>query len=120
MKITQCYPIITIAGEKNQKVIDLFVGFMKLEHQTEVDGRPYYVVVDANGNHMDVLVTEGEPKASLWGYRYNTDDIQEAKKEFEKAGTVFEGDIEERPKYFYLIGKGALGINALIFQHKHE
>ena len=94
---------------------------MEIRHHFSDALLEYYVLEDANGNHLDVVKLESAEKAGLYGMRMNVSDFDAAIAGLEAKGfQMFAGPIDF-PKFVYaLMTNPDLPNNprCLVFHHK--
>ena len=76
--VSSCYPVF--AGKDPEKGIKVLTESfdLKVAHHFKADMMEYYVLVDANGNHMDVMRHDKVEDMGFFGMRLNVDDFDAA------------------------------------------
>ena len=76
--VSSCYPVF--AGKYPEKAVEVLAKSfdLKVAHHFSFEMMEYYVLVDANGNHMDVMRHDLVVDAGFFGMRLNVDDFDAA------------------------------------------
>ena len=84
MKVSSCYPVF--AGKDPESGVKVLSECFNLTvaHHFNSELMEYYVMVDANGNHMDLMCHGMVKDLGFYGMRVNVDDF-DAMVEFLKA-----------------------------------
>ena len=82
--VSSCYPVF--AGKNPELGVKILTESfdLKVAHHFTSDFMEYYVLVDANGNHMDLMRHNMVENLGFFGMRLNVDDF-DAMVEFLKA-----------------------------------
>ena len=73
--VSSCYPVF--AGKDLERGIEVLKKSFDLEvaHHFKSEIMEYYVLVDANGNHMDLMRHDMVEDMGFFGLRLNVDDF---------------------------------------------
>lgn len=94
---------------------------LKVHHHFQDDRLEYYVLVDANGNHADLVKIDAAERLGLYGMRINVDDFDAGVSVLEKKGfKMFVGPVDF-PKFIYGVMENPENPHAmryLVYHHK--
>jgi hypothetical protein len=73
--VSSCYPVF--AGKEPEKGVEVLSKSFNLEvaHHFKSDFMEYYVLKDANGNHMDLMRHNDIEALGFYGMRLNVDNL---------------------------------------------
>jgi hypothetical protein len=87
--VSSCYPVFAGKNPENGVKVLTECFNLKVAHHFSSELLEYYVLVDTNGNHMDLMRHNMVEEMGFFGMRLNVDDF-DAMAEFLKAqGYVF-------------------------------
>ena len=73
--VSSCYPVF--AGKNPELGVEVLKKSfdLKVAHHFKAEIMEYYVLVDANGNHMDLMRHDAVEDMGFFGLRLNVDDF---------------------------------------------